>query len=164
MKPRRVHRRDAGLSLAELLISATLSCVIVVLAAQAWRPAGESILALRDRAAAVAELRIAVETLAQDLGAATDASPTVDGDLRVFREPAVAELEGGMSGGTDAGIVYTFHDGTLVRRDVAPGRVELVAAHLSLFEVIDLGGGETRIRIGAGHGLGERKVTLTWQP
>jgi hypothetical protein len=158
------RRRNAGLSLAELLISATLSCVIVVLAAQAWRPAGASILALRERAASVGELRLAVETLEQDLGAAVECLPTQDGDLAITRESAVAELEGGMQGGVDAGILYTFRDGDLVRHDVAPGREQLVASNFKRFQITDLGGGQTEILLSAGEGLGERKVKLRWQP
>jgi hypothetical protein len=147
-----------------MLIASTISCTIVIAVAQAWRPACESILLLRDRATAVGEMRLAVERIEQDLGAAVAATPTADGDLQIVREDATATLEGGMSGGTDAGLLYTFSAGNLVRRDVAPGREELVATKLTRFELTDLGGGVTQIVIGAGHDMGQRQVTLMWQP
>jgi type II secretory pathway component PulJ len=161
--PRRLDPR-AGFSLLELVIAATISCAIVILAAQAWRPAGESILLLRDRAIAVGELRMAIERIEQDLGAAVSATPTADGDLHIVREDATATLEGGMSSGGDAGILYTLANGELVRHDVAPGRSQLIATRLTRFELTDLGDGATQIVVGAGHDMGERHVTLTWQP
>jgi hypothetical protein len=155
---------NAGLTLAELLISATVSCLVVVLAAQAWKPASESILALQDRAITVSEMRMAVESLMQDFGAATSATAGVDGSLLILREETVAELEGGSTGAGDAGIQYTLADGQLTRHDVASGRERVVASHLRLFELTDLGSGSIEIKIGGGSGLGDRKVSLVWQP
>jgi hypothetical protein len=154
----------AGLTLAELVISATVSCLVVVLAAQAWKPASESIVALQDSAITASELRMAVESLMQDLGAATSATPSAGGGLLILREETVAELEGGSTGAGDAGIQYTFADGQLTRHDVASGRERVVASHLRLFELTDLGSGSTQIQVGGGTGLGDRKVTLVWQP
>jgi hypothetical protein len=160
----RTHAPRAGLTLAELVISATVSCLVVVLAAQAWKPASESIVALQDGATTASELRMAVEILMQDLGAATSATPSAAGGLLVLREESVAELEGGSTGAGDAGIQYTFADGMLTRHDVASGRERIVASHLRAFDITDLGSGSTEIQIGGGSGLEDRKVTLVWQP
>jgi prepilin-type N-terminal cleavage/methylation domain-containing protein len=157
------RRPASGFTLLELLIGVTVSSIIVTLAMLAWKPMSRSTLLLRDRARDTTELRLAVETMLQDLGGADSALPTSDPDeLHIVREQAVAELAGAWSGGADEGILYALSDGHLERRDVALGTSLIVAGGLKTFEVERVAGTETHVTLSVGEGLGERQVELVW--
>ena len=156
-------RTPRGFTLVELLVGVTLSSIVITIAMLGARPMGRSTLMLRDRARDTTELRLAVESLLQDLGGAGTALPTIQPDeLHVVREQAVAELAGAWSGGADAGILYTLSDGDLRRQDVALGTEVLVASGLTTFEVERVAGSETHVTLSVGEGLGQRQVELVW--
>ena len=158
-----LRRAAAGFTLLELLIGVTISSIIITLAMLAWKPMSSSTLLLRDRARDTTELRLAVETMLQDLGGADTALPTSEPDeLHIVREQAVAELAGAWSGAGDEGILYALSDGQLERRDVALGTSMVVASGLETFEVERVAGIETHVTLSVGEGLGERQVELVW--
>jgi len=158
-----VRTRARGFTLVELLVGVTLSSIIVTIAMLGARPMGRSTLMLRDRARDTTELRLAVESLLQDLGGADTALPTMQPEeLHLMREQAVAELAGAWSGGSDAGILYSLSDGDLRRQDVALGTEVLVASGLTTFEVERVAGSETHVTLSVGEGLGQRQVELVW--
>ena len=155
--------RDRGFTLVELLVGVTLSSIVITIALLGARPMSRSTLGLRDRARDTTELRLAVESLLQDLGGADTALPTMQPEeLHVVREQAVAELAGAWSGGADAGILYALSDGDLRRQDVALGTEVLVASGLTTFEVERVAGSETHVTLSVGEGLGQRQVELVW--
>ena len=158
-----MRTRARGFTLVELLVGVTLSSIIVTIAMLGARPMGRSTLMLRDRARDTTELRLAVESLLQDLGGADTALPTMQPEeLHLMREQAVAELAGAWSGGSDAGILYSLSDGDLRRQDVALGTEVLVASGLTTFEVERVAGSETHVTLSVGEGLGQRQVELVW--
>jgi prepilin-type N-terminal cleavage/methylation domain-containing protein len=161
--PRPLARSAAGFTLLELLVGVVVSSIIVMLAMMAWKPMSSSTLLLRDRARDTTELRLAVESMLQDLGGADTALPTLQPEeLHIVREQAVAELAGAWSSGADAGIVYSLSEGDLERHDVALGSSVIVASGLETFDVERVAGSETHVTLRVGEGLGERQVELVW--
>lgn len=155
-------RAARGFTLLELLIGVTVSSIIVMLAMMAWKPMSRATLLLRDRARDVTEMRLAVESLVQDLGGADTALPTSEeGELHIVREQPVAELAGAWNGVADPGILYTLSGGSLARQDVSSGDTVLLAAGLREFEVERVAD-QTHVRLAVGEGLGERRVELVW--
>jgi len=155
--------RLAGFTLLELLIGVTVSSILITISMLAWKPMSRSTLLLRDRALDTTELRLAVESMLQDLGGADTALPTSEPDeLHIVREQAVAELAGAWSAGADEGILYALSNGRLERRDVALGTSVTVASGLETFEVERVAGTETHVTLSVGEGLGERQVELVW--
>jgi prepilin-type N-terminal cleavage/methylation domain-containing protein len=156
-------RAGRGFTLLELLVGVTVSSIVITLAMLAWKPMSRSTLLLRDRARDTTELRLAVESLLQDLGGAETALPTSNPDeLHIVREQPVAELAGAWSGGFDAGILYVLSGTRLSRQDVALGTSVVVAGGLRDFEIERVAGSETHVTLRVGEGLGERRVELVW--
>jgi prepilin-type N-terminal cleavage/methylation domain-containing protein len=154
-------RRQQGHTLVELLVVVTIAGLLINVAMLAWRPLSASTLALRDRAQHTSELHLVVESLLQDLGGAATALPTLDGELLITREQAVAELAGAWDG-ADEGILYALVDGDLLRRDEALGLELVLASSVSSFEISRVSGTETHIALSAGSGSGQRSVELIW--
>ncbi len=154
-------RAERGHTLVELLVVVTISAILVNIAMLAWKPISASTLSLRDRASEDAELRFAVEALLADFGGADAALPTLDGDLRITREQAVAELAGAWDGDDD-GIVWSLTDGDLIRHDEALDTEIVMASGLTGFVVTRPGDAETHVLLSAGSGAGARSVTLAW--
>jgi len=154
-------RHARGHTLVELLVVVTISAILVNIALLAWKPISASTLSLRDRAADDAELRFAVEALLADFGGADAALPTLDGDLLITREQAVAELAGAWDGDDD-GIVWSLVEGDLLRHDEALDTEVVIATGLTDFAVTRPGGIETHVLLSAGSGAGARSVTLAW--
>lgn len=155
-------RPRGGFTLVELMVTMTLASIVMTLSLRAWKPMSHATLELRDRARAVAELRLAVDGLLQDLGGADSVVVTVDGDLAIFREQAVAEVVGAWSGG-DLGILYSLDGEQLLREDLALGTSVVTATRLEAFEVTD-GASGVDVRLAVGSDLTYREVTLTWSP
>ncbi len=167
----RFPRARAGLTLVELLVGVTLSSILMTIAMQGWRWSQGSTLALRDRSQVVSELRVAFESLLQDLGGAETALPSGD-NLTITREQAVAEVQGAWSAGTDDGIVYSLDGENLVREDLELGSIVVVAKGIDEFAV-SRAGGMTHIVITAGNEwsgtpavnvetMATRSVELVW--
>lgn len=160
--------KNRGFTLVELLIVSILVAILSVTALAAWSSLSTSTFSLRDRARVVAELRMAVEHLQQDLGGAASAVPRMGDGLHIDREDAVGALAGESHGDGAAGIDYFVTDGNLVRRNILSGvglaDEIVVASGLSNFDVTRPGGEETYIYLAAGTALNERTVTLVWMP
>ena len=119
-------------------------------------------LELRDRARAAAELRLAVDSLLQDMGGADTVVVTAGGELQIVREQAVAEVLGAWDDG-DLGILYSLVGDSLLREDLALGTSVVVATRLDDF-VPDDSGPDVDITLSVGSELSYREVTLTWAP
>jgi hypothetical protein len=153
--------RPAGFTLAELLIATTVGTLVIALGLRAWGPGSQATLALRDRARADTELRLAVDALLADLGGAQTALPGLEGELVITRLPALALRLGAFSGGDDDGIEWSFDDGELWRFDRELDSELLLAAGLAGFDVT-ASGGETRVMLSAGAGADARSLELAW--
>lgn len=154
-------RRHAGYTLAELLIVVTLSSIVVSIALRGWAPLSRSTLALRDRAAANAELRLTIDALLDDFGCAANAEQTVDGDLWIVREQVCAELLGTWEDDADAGVLWTFDSGDVLRIDLTSGQTALVG-RLETFEVTEEEG-VVDVRMVVGAAPDAYEYTLSWE-
>ena len=155
-------RGRRGFTLVELMVTVTLSSIVMTLALRAWRPMSHATLELRDRARAAAELRLAVDSLLQDMGGADTVVVTAGGELQIVREQAVAEVLGAWDDG-DLGILYSLVGDSLLREDLALGTSVVVATRLDDF-VPDDSGPDVDITLSVGSELSYREVTLTWAP
>lgn len=135
----------AGFTLLELLVTAVLVGLLSWVLLTSLGPLNRATFALRDRARASAELRLAVNYLLRDLGAADSALPKADGGLVIKRSEQAAKLAGVWSG-SDPGIVYELSGELLTRFDVGNETLVAVAGGLEAFDVA-LQGAETQIDI-----------------
>ena len=108
-----------GFTIVELLIVSTLSAILLVITLGAFRMQQGSTLALRSRAAVAADLRLATESLLQDLAAAESVTTQPGGRLFIQREEALATLLGSWTGTQDQGVRYYRRGRDFLRQDVA---------------------------------------------
>jgi prepilin-type N-terminal cleavage/methylation domain-containing protein len=155
-------RRSRGFTLVELMVTVTVSSIVMTLALRAWKPMSHATFELRDRARAVAELRLAVDALLADLGGAESVAVTLDGELQIFREPAVAGLAGAWDDG-DLGILYSLAGEDLLRQDLALGSSVILATRLGSFAAVE-SAPDVDVTLSVGSKLSYREVTLRWTP
>jgi prepilin-type N-terminal cleavage/methylation domain-containing protein len=161
------RRRGRGFTLVEVLVAAVLVGVFATISAGAARFVGTSTAAMRERARATTELRMATEYLRQDLGAAESVEIAEGDALRITRRPACARLAGSLvhlpSGDADAGVRYALRDARLVRTEIASGTEVVVAMAMTAFTLSERSDDEIGVYVAAGHGPERRAVTLVWR-
>ena len=135
----------AGFTLLELLVTAVLVGLLSWVLMTSLGPLNRATFALRDRARASSELRLAVDYLLRDLGAAESALPQDEGGLVIKRGEQAATLAGVWSG-SDPGIVYELSGEMLTRFDVGRDIFVVVAGGLQTFDITRRGS-ETQIEI-----------------
>lgn len=158
----RAPLRQGGFTIVELMISLTMSSVLIMLAVKVQGAQQHSIVALRTRAYAVAELRLAVEWLRHDL-AAGDKVHFNDPWLKIEREGPLARQYGAWTGSYDFGISYRLDGRNLLRIDWKTAEAHAVATGISTFEVSEFSD-EVTIRLGVGDedDMNGRTVDLVW--
>lgn len=161
----RASGAQAGFSLVEILVVTTLMALLTALIAAAWRPIGQASARLRDEASGLTELRLAVEALRFDLGAAEALEPNGDHGLRIRRE-RFGRLPGGrlLARQDGAETEYRLVDGDLLRRDAESDTTYAVAHGLNRFESRRDGDGLIRIRLAVLDGSAEQEIELVWVP
>ncbi|GJM22071.1 MAG: hypothetical protein DHS20C15_19860 [Planctomycetota bacterium] len=155
------RRAQAGFTLTELLIVATLTSLLSILLMQLFGPVAKNTSNLRAQALAVSELRAGTEALLQDLGGVEHAE-VADGALLLQREEAVARFRGAWRNGGDAGILYSFEGGDLRRADLALGGSVVVARGLSAFDLTVVSSREVEITLAAESGGDTPSILLRW--
>ena len=154
-------RLSSGFTLLELMVASTVGIIVLLAAMLAWTPMSRSSLLLRERAVDTTEMRMAVEWLLADFGAADEGLPDIIGDLLITREQEFAELEGAWAG-SDPGIRYTLLGDILLREDLALDTSVVVSTGITLFDVQRPGGVQTTIDLGTGSDDAFRAVRLVW--
>ena len=155
--------RQSGWTIVELMVSLTFASVLVMLAVKVQRAQQHSIVSLRKRAYAVAELRLATEWLRRDL-AAGDSVSWNDPWLEIEREAEVSSQYGAWTGNSDLGVSYR-HDGrNLLRVDGKTAEAHAVATGIDLFAV-DVQAQTVRLTLGVDDDddVSGRTVTLVWE-
>jgi len=132
-----------GFTLLELAVASLLVTILALATGAANRATTRATIALRDRARAVTELRMAVEWLRQDLGGARGAKAADASTLEIAR--------------ADGAPLLYRRDGRRLLRDGTA-----VALELSGFEVSALPGGGARIVLATGTGDAACAMTLLW--
>jgi prepilin-type N-terminal cleavage/methylation domain-containing protein len=154
--------RQSGFTIVELMISLTVSSVLIMLAVKVQGAQQHSIVALRTRAYAVAELRMAVEWLRHDM-AAGDIVSWQDPWLKIEREGPLSSQYGAWTGSWDFGVSYRLDVRNLLRIDWKTAEAHAVATGITTFQVSE-SGGEVTIRLGVGDDdeMNGRTVDLVW--
>lgn len=163
MKLKRPVRTDSGHTLIELLVVTTLMALVTALIAQVWRPLSQSTYQMRAQAVGLAEQRLAMEFLRQDLGIATRAQAESSSKLLIQREgPALNRTKQLRSGESDPGVRYSFVDGILIRDDVHTGESFAVAYELDNFLTETDSLGRTHIRLLSQTEVAPHSLELIW--
>ncbi len=158
-----LHRGPrAGHTLVEMIVVTTLLALVTMLAAKAWAPLGKGTFGMRDRVVASTELRVAMEFLRRDLGAAKKVVWTSDGTLLIERETAAATLAGYPPPRKDPGIHYRLKDDLLLRRETISVGEIVVARSLSDFDLSRHKKGGLLIRLAAGKGEDAKDLSLVY--
>ena len=158
------HRREQGHSLLEVLVASMLLAMISIAVMRVGPELTSGTAKLTARARTVGELRIAVESILQDMGGAADVSWMNNDRLEIIREEELAVWLGAwVPGPGDAGIQYELETEGLVRTDLALGSAVVVAREIDVFTVTETGNARVTITLGSGEGLAERSLQLIWE-
>lgn len=155
-----LRRGARGHTLLELTLVAVLLSILGVLVMRGSKPMVASALALRDRSLSTNELRLAIESILDDLGDADDAEKQGN-KLRIERSEEYLSALGLWSGSKDDGVEYDRSGTDLVREDLQADTEVVVARDVTRFNVRKVGS-TLRVLIGTGSGSGERTLTLYW--
>ena len=154
---------QSGFTMVEIMISLTLSSILIMLAVKVQRGQQHSITALRTRAYAAAELRIATEWLRHDL-AAGDRVSWNDPWLKIEREGPLAQQYGAWTGSWDFGVSYRLDVRNLLRIDWKTAEAHAVATGIDRFEVVDDGSFVTiTLGVDDDDDMNGRVLNLVWE-
>ncbi|MCB9899552.1 MAG: type II secretion system protein [Planctomycetes bacterium] len=156
----RPPRGTSGHTLLELLVVMVIMTILMTLMTEAFRPLDRGTLALRDRARAVNELRLATDALAADLGRCVDARMTDHDELVLTPEPALLALDPLRLRHAPPRITYALEGGDLRRTDAGDGSAIVVARDLRRFELLHDPRHALRLTLGVGDGDAARTVHL----
>jgi len=150
---RRRKHPDGGFTLLELLVVSMLMTLVALMTAQMWRYFSAESRNLTDRTAAAQELRLAIESIRQDMGNVLWASP-MSGDRLLIARP---------DGGAEERIlVYSIQEGKLVRYDPVTGAEMPVAVGVAGFSAEDLTESVLRLEVTVQRGRITRNATMLW--
>ena len=159
---RRRTRRAAGFTLAELLLASVLMMGVSVVIAQTWRYLAVDIIDLRTRVRLSQELRIAFESISQDMGAVVGATP-VGGDSMLLCQDSGKTPNGQADWGEpDIVVQYYISDGKLIRNDQSTGTEIVIASDVSNFTVENLTDSVLLMIVEVQRGGVTRKATFIW--
>ncbi len=160
--PQRSHR-EAGYTMAELLIASSVLGVFAVVIAMASAFSGREMGRLRDRATSAIEMRSVVEHLRRDLGAADRIDSPGFNRLRIRRDDVAARLAGYEGKGTDPGVEYRLTEGVLRRVDNVYDTAVVISTGLRSFQIEEAaGGGDVHITIETGTKAAGHRIALQW--
>jgi prepilin-type N-terminal cleavage/methylation domain-containing protein len=150
MKP----HHDKGFSLIELMVVSVLMVLVATMSAQMWRYFRAQAADLTSRTRTAQELRMALESLADDMGSVVWAIPVDPTHLLVCRQAPGAP--------TRVTIEYSLDAGQLVRLDQSTGIAIPVADCVSAFSVRNATEEILQIDIAIRSGGTTHRSTLFW--
>ena len=158
----RPPHKAKGFTFVELLLVSILMTGVTVLIAQTWRYLAVDILDLRARARLSQELRIAAESISQDMGAVVAATP-VGGDSVLLCQDS-GPTPNGLADWADPDIVvqYYLSGGKLIRANQSAGTEIVIAGDVSSFTVENLAGSLVRMILEVQRRGVTRQVTFLW--
>jgi prepilin-type N-terminal cleavage/methylation domain-containing protein len=143
-----------GFTLLELLVVSVLSVGLVMMTAQMWRYFSAQAADLTGRTTAAQELRLALESLSNDMGSEVWAVPTAGGGLQVCRVAA---------DGQDYEVIeYSLRSGRLVRTNSAVSGAVTIADGISDFTVAEISATVLQVRLSVTVHSITRQATLFW--
>ncbi len=150
--------QQRGLTLVELMMASILLAIMTVAIGAGSHLLGGASIQLRDRAHSAAQLRLAVEHLCEDLGAADKLKVNSRKKLTITLEDDAADLAG-----YDR-VVYKLDGNRLVRTVKPKGDPVTVSRDLLAFEIDSPFGEEVYVRLATGRLEENHSVRLTWTP
>lgn len=152
----------AGHTLVEMVVVTTMMGLLTAFITQAWRPIAHQTADLREEATGLAELRVGLAFLRQDLGAARRVSSVDRGRLHIEREIDVLNLLGLGRPNADQGVDYSLDGEVLMREDHYTGERFAVARGFAGFTVEPRAHGAARIVLVAKAGSEDKSIEVLW--
>jgi type II secretory pathway pseudopilin PulG len=146
--------RPAGFTLLELLVVSVLMIGLAMMTAQMWRHFSAQAADIAGRTVAAQELRLALESLSDDLGSVVWATPTPTYGLQIRRK-----APGGQGNVT---VEYSLSSGRLVRNDLSVGVGVPIANNVSGFVASDVTSSVLQITVCVTTKNVTREATLFW--
>ena len=146
--------RPAGLTLLELLVVSVLMIGLTTMTAQMWRHFSAAAADIAGRTVAAQELRLALESLSDDLGSVVWATPTMTDGLRICRKAP--------GGQADVIVEYSLSSQRLVRNDLSVGVGVPIAGNVSGFVASDVTSSVLRVVVSVTAKDLTREATLFW--
>jgi len=155
--------RESGHTLIELLVVTTLMSLVTSLIAQVWRPLSHSTYEMRAQTVGLAEQRLALEFLRQDLGIAKQVLIETPQQLLIHREAeSLRRIKQLRSDESDPGVRYRFSAGVLMREDLHTGEQFAVTYELHGFEAKQDTLGRTHIELVSSISPEPQSLELVW--
>ncbi len=154
--------KHAGFTLLELLIAAILSIGLTMIAANFWRYSSRQMSGLNSRVCVAQELRLAVDSIAGDMGATVGAAPVGENRVLLCRDGGQEPNGVPEWGPPDSMVTYSMVDGQLFRHEQSSGLEIVVADNISAFTVEQITGSLLRMMIEVEDGEITRQVILIW--
>jgi prepilin-type N-terminal cleavage/methylation domain-containing protein len=161
----RSRRGQSGFTLLELLVVSILMVGVTAIAADMWRYLSVGLTDLSARSRVAGEMRLAVESLRQDLGPAVGAIPLGDGSvLLICRDGGDAPdgVADWINPLPDPKIRYYLDSGKLMREDQSTSTVFTVAEGVTEFSVIRETDTVLRIHLVLARRDLQRDLTFRW--
>ncbi len=161
MRKRPLHG-GGGFTLTELLVVSVLMAWLTLMTAQMWRYFSSEMADLAGRARVAQELRFAVESICQGMGA-TVGAVVVEDDRITFCKDAGAQPDGVPNWTPpDIMVEYYLSNGQLVSYETTSGSQIVIADSVSQFAVRNVTESVLEMVIGVQRGDVQRQVTLLW--
>jgi type II secretory pathway pseudopilin PulG len=160
-----MDRRSAipatAFTLLELLVVSVLMAAISLIVAQMWRYFSVDLTDLGARARAAQELRLAVESLQEDMGSAVAATRMSDSHVLICKD-GPPDYDGVPWNQQDVQVEYYLSEGKLVRYDHSTAAEMTIASDVADFAVADLSPSLLEMVIQVQRSGLSRQVTLRW--
>ena len=147
-------QRPAGFTLLELLVVSILLVGLTTMTAQLWQHFSAQAADIAGRAVAAQELKLALESLSDDLGSVVWATPTATNGLQICRK-----VPGGQS---NVIVEYSLSSQRLIRKDLSVGVGVPVADNVSGFVASDVTSSVLRVVVSVTAKDLTREATLFW--
>ena len=148
------EQRPTGFTLLELLVVSVLMIGLATMTAQMWQHFSAGAADIAGRTVAAQELRLALESLSDDMGSVVWATPTMTDGLRICRKDPDSQA--------DVIVEYSLSSRRLVRNDLSVGVGVPIADNVSGFVASDVTSSVLRITVCVTAKNVTREATLFW--
>lgn len=159
---KRSRHHGRAFTLVELLVTSVIMTALTVMTAQVWRYFSTEMTDLAGRARVAQELRFAMESICEDMGATVGAIVVEPDRVRLCKD-AGAQPDGAPNWAPPDIMVEYYLAGTqLVRDNTSSGSQIVMADSVSQFAVLDVSGTVVQMDVEITRGDVARRVTLMW--
>lgn len=159
---KRSRHHGGAFTLVELLVTSVLMTVLTLMTAQVWRYFSTEMKDLAGRARVSQELRFAMESICEDMGATVGAIVVEPNRVRLCKDGGLY-LDGVANWAPPDIMVEYYLVGTkLIRDNTSSGSQIVMADSVSQFAVQDVSGTVVQMDIEITRGDVSRQVTLMW--